>query len=186
MIKKSKSQLDIHIKDEKSFRDYLLQHKIVPLNQESADLPKATPKEPEFTKTALIVKKSKPQPLTDNHNLKAVTADEIISFARPDLSYKTLRRLRAGKIHIEATLDLHGMSAEKAERQLMSFLNHSLERDLRCILIIHGKGKITQKPILKNKINSWLRHLNIVLAFCSAKPKHGGQGAVYVLLRKNV
>jgi DNA-nicking Smr family endonuclease len=40
-------------------------------------------------------------------------------------------------------------------------------------------------PILKNEVNEWLRQIELVLAFCSARPEDGGRGAVYALLQAN-
>ena len=56
---------------------------------------------------------------------------------------------------------------------------------LRCAHIIHGKGYRSgeRQPVLKRKVNYWLRLRPDVLAFCSATPRDGGTGAVYVLLR---
>jgi DNA-nicking Smr family endonuclease len=54
------------------------------------------------------------------------------------------------------------------------------------VRIIHGKGKSSEGklPVLKGKVNSWLRQKGEVLAFCSARPNDGGTGAVYVLLKR--
>ena len=68
---------------------------------------------------------------------------------------------------------------------MQNFLQTCIEQKFRIALIIHGKGKKETQSILKNKINLWLRDLNIVLAFCSALPKHGGTGAVYILLKQS-
>jgi DNA-nicking Smr family endonuclease len=59
--------------------------------------------------------------------------------------------------------------------------------DKRCVRIIHGKGKSSEGklPVLKGKVNSWLRQRDEVIAFCSARPSDGGTGAVYVLLKRS-
>ena len=51
--------------------------------------------------------------------------------------------------------------------------------------IVHGKGLRSRQgqPVLKVKVNHWLRQREEVLAFCSARPVDGGTGAVYVLLK---
>ena len=69
---------------------------------------------------------------------------------------------------------------------LAAFLDRCGHRGARCVHIIHGKGhgSSNQGPVLKNKVNAWLRQREEVLAFCSAQPKDGGTGAVYVLLRR--
>jgi DNA-nicking Smr family endonuclease len=56
------------------------------------------------------------------------------------------------------------------------------------VRIIHGKGNGSRHrgPVLKQKINHWLRQRDEVLAFCSARPMDGGTGAIYVLLRRKI
>lgn len=181
MSKRIKQNPKIEIEQDDSFGDYLSRHNVKPLTQDKKYIsrPKSTHLPTKRTTVEL-----EPMLFEDNGQLQSVAAEEVISFARPDLSHKIVRRLRSGKFQIEATLDLHGLTASKAEKQLAQFLTTSEQQNRRCILIIHGKGKLSEKPILKNKLNSWLRHLPQILAFCSAKPMHGGQGAIYVLLRK--
>ncbi|MCC6206926.1 MAG: Smr/MutS family protein [Gammaproteobacteria bacterium] len=107
-------------------------------------------------------------------------------FARPGLQHGAMRKLRRGQFTLEAKLDLHGMTAATAGRELGAFLVRNLAADARCVLIIHGKGLSTpdRPPVLKSRVNAWLRLHNDVIAFCSAQPRDGGTGALYVLLRK--
>ena len=72
-----------------------------------------------------------------------------------------------------------------AENTLDSFLQDCMRKHCRVVLIIHGKNRRSDTPILKNKLNEWLRHIHVVLAFCSAQPLHGSRGAVYVLLKRH-
>ncbi len=112
-----------------------------------------------------------------------VGGDQRITYKHNSLSDKMLRKLRKGQYNVEAKLDLHGLSVEEAKTAMDHFLQQCLQRGIRVVLIIHGKGHHSQTPILKNKLNHWLRHLDVVLAFCSAGPSHGSGGATYVLLR---
>jgi DNA-nicking Smr family endonuclease len=97
-----------------------------------------------------------------------------------------LRKLRRGAFAIQAEMDLHGLTAGQAADEVPLFLHEAQERGLRCVRIIHGKGrKVADKgPILKPLLNHWLQQRREVLAFSSARPEDGGTGAVYVLLRK--
>lgn len=115
-----------------------------------------------------------------------VTAADILNYSRPGPQNKLLRKLRRGQLPIEDTLDLHGLRVTGAYSEIMRFINHSLSSGYRCIKIIHGKGRgaQTDKPILKNKVNNWLKQIPQVMAFCSAQPSEGGIGAVYILLKK--
>src|SRR3990167_2052692 len=119
----------------------------------------------------------------DEH-LPTVTSDEMLEFARSGIQHKKLRKLRRGQYNMDATLDLHGKTVVKARESLSQFLLECKLRGLRYVLIIHGKGRSIHQPILKNKLNHWLRQTEQVLAFCSAAPKDGKSGAVYVLLRR--
>jgi len=96
-----------------------------------------------------------------------------------------IKKLRTGKLAVERTLDLHGQTVEQARRHLADFMEECRQFGYRHILIVHGKGYRSQsKPVIKPLVNYWLRQADEVLAFCSAQPKDGGTGAVYVLLRK--
>jgi len=120
---------------------------------------------------------------SDYDKLPAVGREEKMAFAKPGLQYKILRKLRQGQYNVEAYLDLHGKTIPEAEALLSRFLTACQKNALRNVLIIHGKGH-TDKPILKNKLNHWLRQTSAVLAFYSALPQDGGLGALYVLLKK--
>ena len=116
--------------------------------------------------------------------LDTVSAEELLTFKQPGVSHKILRKLRKGQYNVDAVLDLHGMSVKIAKKEVEFFLLEALRNGLRTVLIIHGKGHHTPMPILKNKLNHWLRETTMVLAFCSAAPLHGNRGAVYVLLKR--
>ncbi len=111
--------------------------------------------------------------------------DELL-FAAPGVQFSTLKRLRKGHIHWEAGLDLHGYSVDQARDEVSLFIRDACRRNLRSVLVVHGKAYTQpgQPALLKSCVNDWLRQLNQVLAFCSAQPKDGGTGAVYVLLKR--
>lgn len=110
---------------------------------------------------------------------------EELCFARPGLQHKPLAKLRRGQYAVGAELDLHGMFVATARQQLGEFLRQCQYRNIRCVRIIHGKGRGSRhgNAVLKGKVNHWLRQWDPVLAFCSARPVDGGTGAVYVLLK---
>ena len=89
-------------------------------------------------------------------------------------------------MHIEAELDLHGLTAERAEPMLATFLAECQQQQIRCVRVIHGKGwgSRDNRPVLKSKVNYWLRQSDAVLAFCSATIEDGGTGALYILLKR--
>ncbi len=122
---------------------------------------------------------------SDAYDPGNVSANETLFFARPGLQQRQLQRFRRGQLHCAAQLDMHGMTTAIARSELMAFITHCRERRIRCACIIHGKGYGSggTSPVLKNRLNSWLRQHHDVLAFSSAQPRHGGSGALYVLLR---
>lgn len=110
---------------------------------------------------------------------------DILSFSRSGLQHKVLKKLRQGKNPLEHMLDLHGLTIEQARAELLEFLGECEAAGLRHVIIIHGKGfRSKDKPVIKPMVNRWLRAVDNVLAFHSAQPADGGNGAVYVLLKK--
>ncbi len=106
------------------------------------------------------------------------------------LDSKIFRRLKAGRLSPEAHLDLHGLNADQAKAATLHFLRENYLKSRRCLLLIPGRGVNSPGgyPVLKKELETWLTRdplRRIVLAFCTALPKHGGAGAMYVLLRKN-
>lgn len=111
---------------------------------------------------------------------------EELHYRRDGVQQAVLRKLRRGHFQVGAALDLHGMTVVAAKQALTAFLHDVRRNDIPCVRIIHGKGKGSRHrgPILKQKVNHWLRQRDEVLAFCSARAVDGGTGAIYVLLRR--
>ncbi|GMV68979.1 MAG: hypothetical protein AMXMBFR76_14180 [Pseudomonadota bacterium] len=112
---------------------------------------------------------------------------EELRYLRPGATEHLLRRLRRGRYAIQAELDLHGLTQPQAHEALNAFLRECRQRDLRCVRIVHGKGRGSPqgRGVLKAAVNRWLVRCDQVLAFCSAPPADGGTGAVYVALRRS-
>lgn len=111
---------------------------------------------------------------------------EEISYCRDGVSSRDMRRLKRGEFAIEAEIDLHGMRLEQARAELQRFLRECIGRRLASVRIVHGKGSRSgpDGPILKPSVQHWLSQWDEVRAFASSQPRHGGTGAVYVLLRR--
>ncbi len=125
--------------------------------------------------------------LSDEYQVEAVEAKDALHFSRTGVQHSVIKKLRQGQFTTHAELDLHGMIVTEAREALLQFIDNCRERHLRYARIVHGKGygAASQQPILKNRLNSWLRQIDTVLAFCSAQPKDGGTGAVYILLKRD-
>lgn len=103
-----------------------------------------------------------------------------------DLDRRTWQRLRRGRMPIEGRIDLHGMTQEHAHRALASFLARMRQADARCVLVITGRG-LRSGGVLRQTVPRWLDAPGLremVLAFGPARIEHGGEGALYVLLRR--
>ena len=109
-----------------------------------------------------------------------------LQYERPGGAQKSvLKKLRTGKLPVDMTLDLHGLTVDQARMQLIDFMDECRHFGYRHVIIVHGKGfRSENRPVIKPMVNQWLKQAEEVLAFCSAQPKDGGTGAVYVLLRK--
>jgi len=118
-------------------------------------------------------------------SLETLFQEDKIAFLVPGMQKSVIKKLRKGYYGLDADIDLHGLSSRDAQQQLLRFLHYCVEDGYRCVQIIHGKGynSTDNQPVLKNDINLWLRQHKDVLAFCSAPPKAGGTGALFVLLR---
>ncbi len=129
----------------------------------------------------------KPDLLSDQFHPQEIAAEESLLFLRAGIQHTLARKLRKGQFPIEADLDLHGMITSIARMSVSRFLDQAQDHHARCVLIIHGKGYRSQDsgPVLKVKLNNWLQQRHDVMAFCSAQPQHGGNGAVYVLLKRD-
>lgn len=107
----------------------------------------------------------------------------------PGIDKRTVIRLRRGLIAPETQIDLHRHTQEEAHRLLGDFLSASQSKSRRCVLVITGKGYGSGGAgVLKTMVPRWLNEQQNrarVLAFCHAVPAHGGDGALYVLLRRS-
>jgi DNA-nicking Smr family endonuclease len=128
---------------------------------------------------------------TESVAFEVVTVGEGIEARGAGVDVKLLRRLKAGEPRVEARLDLHGRSRDEALRELERFLELARGDGKRCVLVIHGRGAHSgdDAPVLKPLVWRWLAlsaaSAAAVLAFASARPAEGGDGATRVLLRKN-
>ena len=122
-----------------------------------------------------------PDTLSDRSSAES-TPDEYLSNG---LSRMTLRKLRRGTWPIQDSLDLHGNNSDASRKLLQEFLHEASQRNLRCVLVIHGKGLNSQggEAVLRKLTRHWLTQHRQVLGFCDALPQNGGSGAVLVLLK---
>lgn len=117
-------------------------------------------------------------------------------FMGRDIDRNTARRLKRGEMDIEGRIDLHGMNQGQARQALIGFIRGAEQAGKRCVLVITGKGNSrrnaegwleTTPGVLKRNVPDWLYESElqgIVLNAVPARPKDGGDGALYVYLRR--
>ncbi len=112
----------------------------------------------------------------------------LVSGQAAGVDKRTAQRLKRGQLAIEATLDLHKHTLAQAREALDAFLALAQDRGARCVLVITGKGRAGEAGgVLRANVPRWLNqppNRARVLAIAEAQPKHGGQGALYVLLKR--
>ena len=100
----------------------------------------------------------------------------------------TAERLKRGQVNVEARIDLHGMDQRAAFASLMGFIETSSRAGRRALLIITGKGAVSDGGgVLRRNAPSWLMASPLagrILTIQPAHTRHGGEGAFYVLLRR--
>ncbi len=132
----------------------------------------------------LAVRAAKPQP-----------APAPISLER-----KKTRKVSSGRVEIEGRIDLHGMRQSEAHAALTRFLNRAYASGKRWVLVITGKGapqrtahdergerEGEERGVLRRNVPRWLNEPDlapIIIGFTTAAIKHGGEGALYVHIRK--
>lgn len=109
-------------------------------------------------------------------------------YVSPALDRPTLTKLSRGKLPIEGRVDLHGMTQSEAYALLLSFLQRAQASDIRFVLIITGKGFSSGGDgILRRQVPAWLStppFRQLVSSHDVSARHHGGEGAIYVRLRK--
>ena len=98
----------------------------------------------------------------------------------------TDRQTRRGRVAVDARLDLHGLTQERARGELATTLMRASKRGHRCVLVITGKGR-GGEGVLRAQLPRWLSQPDLrplVSRLAPAHARHGGSGAFYVFLRE--
>jgi DNA-nicking Smr family endonuclease len=137
------------------------------------------------------------EPPTTFHPVPETVSD--LGPGAPGLDKRTAERLRKGRTPPEARLDLHGMTADRAHGALIDFIENASRSGLRCVLVITGKGAPTSRHtddagfmqsgrgVLRRDAPRWLRSPPLgplVVGVYQAHSRHGGDGALYVYLKR--
>jgi DNA-nicking Smr family endonuclease len=104
------------------------------------------------------------------------------------LTRRMKQRVAKGKHAIDARLDLHGFTQAEAHSVLLRFLRTAHARDARLVLVITGKGRGGEIGVLRRQVPQWLglpEFRPLVVGFEDAAITHGGEGALYVRVRRS-
>jgi DNA-nicking Smr family endonuclease len=99
------------------------------------------------------------------------------------------RRMAKGGVQPDVTIDLHGHTLASAYARLDMALGQAIAADMRLMLLITGKarGAETGRGAIRAAVSDWLassRHAADIAAVRNAHPRHGGDGALYIVLRR--
>ncbi|WP_310621983.1 Smr/MutS family protein [Flexibacterium corallicola] len=173
---------------------------LTPLHPETFSFEDIDPPSPEIQKAAVDHKAAKqPQLTSTEKNLrKSARLGTPVTAPVPPLAKmprKTRKRVaKGGGRMIDARIDLHGLTQHQAHDRLRGFLHHSQQQGYALVLVITGKGTPTahnayagERGVLRRVVPHWLslpdfRHL--IIGFEAAHTSHGGDGAIYVQIRK--
>ena len=152
---------------------------------------------PKPAKVTAPATKAKPQrPFRDRARAKACAETRSVPRAAP-LDRQTSRQLDKGRIEVEARLDLHGMRQRDAHAQLRRFLKTAQAQRAQACAGDHGQGcrsdasrsfyEEDERGVLRQAVPHWLadpEFASLVVSFSQAPRRLGGDGALYVRLRK--
>ncbi|ATQ68667.1 MULTISPECIES: Smr/MutS family protein [Methylosinus] len=108
--------------------------------------------------------------------------------APADLDHRTRTKLRRGTLEVEARLDLHGLRQAEAQDALVTFLRRAQASGARMAIVVTGKGARSEEGgVLRRLVPLWLQGAqmrDLVVSFGEAARHHGGEGALYVQIRR--
>ncbi len=124
-----------------------------------------------------------------------VSKPKKLDLPMPDIDRKTRRSIARGHLDIDARLDLHGLTQTQAHGRLHAFLATAQALGHRVVLVITGKGRggevyrhpEPERGVLRSVVPHWLEmpeFRRFVLSFQESHVTHGGEGAIYILVRK--
>jgi DNA-nicking Smr family endonuclease len=151
---------------------------------DAAELPSAKP--PAKTPATPAAVSAKPPYPVIAPPPRPAASRRLVASGPVDLDRRTWLKLRRGLHPIDARLDLHGLTQAEAHARLAGFLASAQQRGNRCVLVITGRG-LRHGGTLRAMTPRWLDEAPNrarVLAYAEAQLRHGGEGALYVLVRR--
>jgi len=152
-----------------------------------AAVPAKPPAPPKFVKPA------KPQPRAVQHRPLAAPPPRAPA-PQVGLDSHWDRRVKAGRLEPDVTLDLHGHSLTTAYDRIMAGLDQARAMQARVVLVVAGRerpvdpaDRMAKRGAIRAKLLDWLaasRHADAITAVRRAHVRHGGEGALYLILKR--
>lgn len=105
-----------------------------------------------------------------------------------DLDHRTRAKIKRGRLDVDVKLDLHGMRQDEAQRALNGFLRRAQASGAKVAIVVTGKGLSREDGgVLRRVVPMWLQApalRDVVVSFGEAARHHGGEGALYVRIRR--
>ena len=177
------------ISDEERALWQMIAKTATPLKRRRKSEPKPLPPPPEKPAPKLAMPKSKAPPKAPAPVAPPPARPHELTHGHAvGIDKRQAERFRRGKTPIEGKIDLHGRTQQEAHDDLHHFLARAHASGKSMVLVITGKGITGSKSgVLKENVPRWLNEPTLrrhVLAFDYAEPQHGGEGALYVLLKR--
>ncbi len=122
---------------------------------------------------------------------RAAPAPQKSKPALSPIDRRTRQKLSRGRAPIDARLDLHGMTQDQAHSALSRFLRNAQSEGMKFVIVVTGKGlrgaSGSERGVLKREVPHWLgmpEFRDVVVGFEVASIAHGGEGALYVRIRR--
>lgn len=126
-------------------------------------------------------------PAVKTHRPRPVTPKVARSPPTPPADRGGEKRVRRGRVELDATLDLHGHTQASGRAALARLIADACEQGARAVIVVTGSGRAGE-GVLKRRLPEWLAEPDLrplVTGFAQAHRKHGGGGAYYVFLKRS-
>jgi len=159
-----------------------------PTDEEQKLWQQATKNVHPLTKKEVVINKAPaPSMISVRKKIEGRQYKELyINIAASEANILSSKLMPTGKVQLDGRIDLHGMTLAQAEDRLKHYLLHAQGSGKRWILVITGKGSQDNPDSLRHTVPRWLDQWSMIAGYRVAKPKDGGEGALYVWIKRGV
>lgn len=168
--RKKAQQLEVQLDSQKK-----LPHEVTPAQLERRDAALGVNRQPRVDPNQLTLAE-----------VTQVAPRDVLQWKKDGVQHEVYAHLKSGRYPVEGSLDLHRLTVKESREAMYRFFQLAEARRWRTVLIAHGRGEQSSTPArIKSFVAHWLRQMPQINAFHSADRRHGGTGAVLVLLKKS-